>query len=423
MANLKNAARGLLACLILAACTPESPQTNDEPETEVNYQSDALNIVRENTPKFITASVNQLKETANHVEILSRDIEQFLAAPTAETLKAAQQSWWQTAISYRAFFYFGHLSQAEPEALSALNRYDYQIAGYPIQPGFIDKFGDYPYSGLVFEVGFAITEKSLINQHGLTDTSEVVLGLYALEFMLFDTNGDRLLSDFFAVEQLDEMLKERGFENIAEIPANRRRQLLAMQADILKNDIDELFNHLRSEQSDGVQARLKRLSAARLDQINRTALSSTFTALMLEISEFSRPTAEPRLPKSIMDATFTDQQRFISRAIESAEAGLILLPDGVRAPIETQLAAVAESADIATGVTANNTTQTPSATGQESTNIEIQEHNANSSLEDAYWNNTFANLKAAHEHLLNGEINDRENKEKKLEIEQASSET
>jgi len=40
----------------------------------------------------------------------------------------------------------------------------------------------------VFDIGFKLNTASLIDQHGLTDSEEVVLGVYAIEFMLMGEN-------------------------------------------------------------------------------------------------------------------------------------------------------------------------------------------------------------------------------------------
>lgn len=331
----KVAAACLLALLIsitLSACdkvsAPVSEKKTDAPPT-VLTTPDYFKAKPALVEATQAAALNALAPSLEHAAALQQAITALLAEPNAHTLAAAQAQWHQGVSNYRQFTLFKHIALVDPKTFSRLNRLDYQISAYPIQPGFIDSFGDYQYSGLVHDIGFPITEQSLQSQHGLTDLGEVILGFYAIEFLLFNVDGKRNLEDFAYVAELSKPYAERGFEKLEEIPNNRRRELLKKQGDILNNDLQELHMHWTATDPTGAAALLNSLSDRQCALLFRRALMGTLTQIMLEIGGLNQEAIEDSdISPMIFAASFKEKQAFINNALKSALVAETLINDG-----------------------------------------------------------------------------------------------
>lgn len=119
-----------------------------------------------------------------------------------------------------------------------------KIAAWPLQPGYLDSFGPHIHSGIVNDIIISINPHSVRGQHLLTDREEVTIGLYAIEYLLFgdqkytskkNTNFKR----FVKIAELPAPLAQAGL-TLNELPNNRRRALIELQARLLVNDIQTL---------------------------------------------------------------------------------------------------------------------------------------------------------------------------------------
>ncbi len=329
----------LLACVLtIAGCTKKSPAPTDKihagtAQTEASFAK----INDEQASVVFAQGTDALASTRSKSKNLTEAIHQFLSSPTDENLKNAQQWWGIATIEYRRFSFYRHLGLVDPTSFAALNRLDYQISGYPIQPGFIDTFGPYKYSGLVHDIGFPITEESLVNQHGLTDLADIVLGFYAIEFLLFNSGEERKASDFTQITTIDDALKERGFEKIEEIPANRRRELLSQQAQILNADLKRLEEYW-SNRKEGFQKQWQTFSDTKRTNTVLTAISSALTQVMIEIGELNQEkNTNTYISSGIYTSDINNQKKFIHYAVDSIKSGSTLLVSDKTHPINTSL--------------------------------------------------------------------------------------
>lgn len=333
----------LAACSILTACEkPNSADTVSAPQHSQASPAQA-HISIEQTDNMFNQGTQALNSAQKTVDALANSIELFLSAPTQDKLDHAQEQWLYATLDYRRFSFSRHIGLVEPSAFAQLNRLDYQISGYPIQPGFLDTYGAYKYSGLVHDISFPITEESLSNQHGLTDLRDIVLGTYAIEFLLFNVEQARNIDDFNKITRLDSAHKERGFEDAEEVPSNRRRALLRQQAKILSKNIRQLNTLWNGEPDNSVYTQWKKTDASQQINIIQNAMESALTQIMIEIGEFNRDEGENRhISPGIYRAKFDEKQKFINFALTSIQAGAELLTLSTQADIKQSISTAIE---------------------------------------------------------------------------------
>jgi len=180
-----------------------------------------------------------LTEAGIQCEQFHEAIEQFLTSPDSDTLRAAQTRWHQCHDQWHRMDPLLALSDSNPGLFGQLEQLTFNIEARPLMPGYLDSLEDYPYSGIVNDVTVNITATSLRQQHGLTDWSDVSLGLHALEFLLWGEHGQRPARDYQPQRTLSE--EQRADElSIDMLPENRRRELLRLTSHLLQDDMAKL---------------------------------------------------------------------------------------------------------------------------------------------------------------------------------------
>ncbi|SMF55082.1 Imelysin [Alteromonadaceae bacterium Bs31] len=260
-------------------------------------------------------------------QALLNAIKAFLDEPTAETLGSARTNWNNAHASYQHLFLINQFSRVEPSLFGAMARAQFALAAHPIQPGYLDYFDVYPYSGLVHDMSVELNEELLRQQHGLTDAADVVLGLYAIEFMLFGESGARPLSDYQAVLELSQADKEKGFVDTTETPNNRRRLLLQRQAELLVEDAKQASQDWRA-----IREQWQQLSYNVQRRTVHKAFEQGLTQVLLQTASASESEG-PAHSRSAQD---------LSVAIRSLEAAHYWLPQYLR---EEQLKLLQEAAE------------------------------------------------------------------------------
>lgn len=319
-----------LGCLLLSGCDkpPEtSPSSSEAKPQKVEAQPllSAQKLQTANNNLFAQGE-EAIDSSVEAAQNLSAAINSFLSTPTNENLTQAQQQWITAALAYRKFFFNKQIALVDPGAFANLNKADFRIGTYPIQPGFIDAFGDYKYSGMVFDVGFELTKESLSHQHGLTDVSEVVLGIYAIEFLLFNVDGKRDASDFAPGLKLSQSDKDNGYQKAAELPNNRRREILRLQAEILLDDLKQLKTFWLNDEF----TRGSWLALSPNQQISKAkrSLTNSLTNLMVEIGAINAESAgdrEQTIPPSIINNSMDIQREYLVNALSSCQSGVLFL--------------------------------------------------------------------------------------------------
>lgn len=202
------------------------PNTNN---VDINYA--ALNQHIINSAQH---SILRLQTAQSEYELA---LDTFLSTSNESNLLSIQSKWtnWNNAyINSKAFLVFAVINKP------ALQKIHQRIDQPLMLPGYIDYIDMYPTSGIVNDDVVALSEKSIIEQHGYTSNDDVSLGFYALEFLLWGEDGLRPSQDYTITNHLDANEKD---VSTAEKPApnpSRRRQYLKSISKILSDDINNM---------------------------------------------------------------------------------------------------------------------------------------------------------------------------------------
>lgn len=332
----------IIAGLSLGSCT-DKPEPSTPAESKSETLSEAhLNLEQANTATF-SAFTEAAKLSYSRAKALENAVDQFLVQPSPERLEAAQSKWFDLENALSKLDFFNALASSSPQFFDEFNRSLYRIQAHPIQPGYLDRFGVYEYSGLVYDVGFPITAQSLLQQHGLTDKEEALLGLYAIEFMLFGSEGNRPIADYLAFDSLQDKHIETGIQNINEIPENRRRKLLTLQTKQLVTDLNDLQSNVNTTMA---LTRWQNASPNRQISSIRRALENSLTEFLIALANFQKALNERQnsdlpSPELSMTASANIQKALIK--LESIKPAANYL-----SPLESEalLAAIENSAGV-----------------------------------------------------------------------------
>ena len=213
--------------------TPNEEQNTQKPTQKT--KASAVNI----DALYTHGRLSFRKARKMHGELIT-SVRAFIKNPSIDTLTQCQNAWKKSVMADGEQTYFYHLAQQASNISARFNNLQFRVSARPIQPGYLDSFKEYRYSGLVHDIGLALTEENLEEQHGRTHIQELVLGLYAIEYLIFGENNSRKPEDFLSVSTLKAKHTKQGLKHIDEIATNRRRALLSLQVDVLAKDLKSL---------------------------------------------------------------------------------------------------------------------------------------------------------------------------------------
>jgi putative iron-regulated protein len=167
------------------------------------------------------------EDSLNGARTLKDAVASFVELPSAQGLDAARKAWLQAREAYgqsEAFrFYGGPIDDAHgPEG---------RINAWPMDESHVDSIQGKAQSGLVNNRKIALTKKTLAAQNERGGEENVATGWHAIEFLLWGQDLD------------DAGPGRRGFEDFVDGKApnaDRRRQYLAVAADLLVDDLASL---------------------------------------------------------------------------------------------------------------------------------------------------------------------------------------
>lgn len=266
---------------ILWGCQPKTPS-----ETEQNASPHPAITENSQPPAtLIWPLITHMTETSlKAAEILNQRVTELLENPTEETLNLTREQWHETHKALQTLSPFAHMCASYRRLASIYNTF-YNLAAWPFEPGYIDSFGPYRFSGLVNDISVALTPQSLREQHGLSDPSALSTGIYPLGYLLFGQNDQRSPEAFLAITELQQEHREIGFQEPSEIPNNRRRTLLQRQSELLIKDLQTLHTQLTSRLTDSAFDRYR--SKSNQQQLIKllAGVQSTLVGQMTTISE------------------------------------------------------------------------------------------------------------------------------------------
>lgn len=217
-----------------------SSSLNNSAQSEFNDLSpDTNSLSAKEKQAEIQLSESFLNNTLKAAKNFQQAITSFLQLPNEENFLASKNRWVTAHQHWQEFSLFFSVQHSNPGLFSFLEPFQSSIDAQPIQPGFLDYFSEYTHSGIVNDIALPLTAKNLREQHGITDASDIVLGLHGIEFLLWGEKGDRPVSDFIAATSLSDEQKNAQL-SIVDLPNNRRRTLLQLQTQLLVDDLNAL---------------------------------------------------------------------------------------------------------------------------------------------------------------------------------------
>lgn len=281
----------LLTALLLLGCDPgpESPgPTPDESPGETQSIAAPDPALADSTLAVWQQGERWLSEARTACAAMHERLDAFLAQPAEDGLVATREAWHQCHTRWHHLEPLLTLGESSPGLFGDLQEIAFQVDAHPIQPGYLDGLENYPYSGIVNDITLSINAQTLREQHGLTDEADVALGLHALEFLLWDEQGDRPVSDFEPRTSAgdDPMNAER---TVDQLPNNRRRALVRLISQLLQDDLALLEQHWQST-SGRLPATYRQLSPSSRLPLLRDALRSLLRErLPRELAQLEEP--------------------------------------------------------------------------------------------------------------------------------------
>lgn len=271
--------------LLCISCDKNEAPISAAPQANTPKPQNLLTVTSARSESFWSEGKKQLTALKHQNQKLHTAVEALLSTPSPSTLQTAQIAWAQAERHLTQLAFYFQLAETSPHYFKTLYNISKNIDGHPIQPGYLDGFGEYPYSGIVHDIGFELSTASLRQQNRAMDDEEVLLGIYAIEYVLFGENN-RSSDDFIMTNVLNDEQQKAGLLTPQEIPANRRNALLDLQIRILLEDIntlESLWEQTHTETA-SLPQRWDTLSANKKSAILTSTTATNIAKLVLNIT-------------------------------------------------------------------------------------------------------------------------------------------
>lgn len=230
----------LLIALTTVACSDRPAPTASEPATPAIAEApESANqqAVKDAARQLWAGSSALLANVSQQADQLDKTVQSLLDHPGPRQLEDARAAWHQCHSSWLAFSYQLAVIDAHQGLFDDLATLTSAIGGWPIQPGFLDYFDVYSQSGLVNDIAIPINAQNIRAAHQQFDVDDRALGLHAIAYLLWGESGQRPASDY-VLATTDDNSEEAPKAD--ELPSNRRRALLALQVNLLRDDLQSL---------------------------------------------------------------------------------------------------------------------------------------------------------------------------------------
>lgn len=187
----------LLLGLLISACDQQGAQQSGQGSTPPASDEPAP-AGWPGAPGFVERFVGLREQAAQRLRQdvggLCASIQQLLETPDASTLNKARSSWNYAHDAYLGWQTFAFGFQDRKQALREAEHLD----AWPVMAGYVDYTAEHPRSGIVYDITVELTPENLLEQHQLTDLSEVSIGFHALELLIWGEGqeGRRNAADF-----------------------------------------------------------------------------------------------------------------------------------------------------------------------------------------------------------------------------------
>lgn len=195
----------LTGTLLLAGCDPDNAKEPAQ-SSQQGQASTEQPQAWPGAPAFVARFVALRQQAAERLNqdtgALCASIDELIESPDDSALQKAQSSW---NYAHGAYLGWQTLDSGFRDRKQAL-RQSQQLDAWPIMAGYIDYTTDHPRSGIVYDTTLELDLDTLLEQHQLTDPSEVSVGFHALEFLLWgEADGSRRSAADFSLEGATEI--------------------------------------------------------------------------------------------------------------------------------------------------------------------------------------------------------------------------
>jgi putative iron-regulated protein len=224
-----------LVAIAMTSCSDDNENIKDTP-TKAKFIENYANIAAANyNDAYTTAATMKTK------------IDAFLATPTTETHKAAQDAWLYARDFYGQTEAFraakGPIDNEDTGSIDGILNTEGRINAWPLDESFIDYVSDNKggaiQNGLIGDVTFDLTEANIIGKNEAVKPDDIATGWHAIEFLLWgqDLNYNPVTH---TLDNFAEAGKRTYTDYTTADFAERRKQYLQIVTDLLVNDLKDL---------------------------------------------------------------------------------------------------------------------------------------------------------------------------------------
>lgn len=197
------------------------------------------------TEQFVSQWVDSASQCYHNAELsyleLDAKTQEFLDTPSQTLLRQLQNGW---RSAHQHFVACGLFQQPVSRDWKTINLLLIQLDSWPIMGGYIDAIPGYPDTGIINDSSIDVSLQTLIEQHQITDTTDVTVGFHAIEFLLWGENLQRSYTEYLSYAP---EISEFGFDTN---PENRRRTVLRESTSILVTQTRQLQSRWNGGVSD-----------------------------------------------------------------------------------------------------------------------------------------------------------------------------
>lgn len=201
----------VLALALLAACDSDpEPGSGDRAPAALPLPSHRQAGLPDFNAYYEETGTARMQQAVRSAAELCSTIGVMLSSPDDSNFDLARQRWQQAHEAYLAALPFVRSVEAGPAYSAAPTPPGSRIDAWPVLAGYIDYTEHHPRSGIVFDTTIGVEPGVLLDQHQLTDASEVSIGFHAMEFLLWGEEGKRPVADFEAAD-VEERQRRRAY--------------------------------------------------------------------------------------------------------------------------------------------------------------------------------------------------------------------
>lgn len=218
-------------CLALVACDAPPPPVTEAPAVPTTDEAPWHAAEQAVLAQLNTARSERLRRLGVSASGFGDAIDGLLSDPVEERLTTARQAWSRLYQHFNeAFVVLTCEADRQPAHHQRLARAD----SFPILPGYIDGLAEWPDSGIVNDMALPLTRDALLAQQDATLEGEASIGFQVIHFLLHGEPGQARTAE--ALIEVTTLTPEMVGE-LADQPANRRRQYLQLATDLLVEDL------------------------------------------------------------------------------------------------------------------------------------------------------------------------------------------